>query len=542
MYIRTTSRRNKDGSTVRYLALAHNVRDEKTGMPRAEVIHNLGREDRVDKEGLARLIRSISRFIEPEQALAAKGSDELAFIRSRPMGAAWLLDGLWKRLRIDATLSSMLEKRSYQSDVERIIFALVANRAINPGSKRAAAQWVQEDTHLPDMEEGPGLHSYYRAMDFLLEAEEDIQREVFFSVANLLNLEVDLIFLDTTSTYFEKADTDDLGKYGHSKDNRDDRPQTVIALAVTAEGIPVRSWTFPGNTADQSIIEKVKKEMGQWRLGRLIRCLDRGFTSKDNKRYLTRGGDHYIVGEKLRVGEKAAAALSRAGRYQIVKAGLKVKEIMLEDERYILCHSEETAQKDRLTRERNLERLETELAQLKQLKGAPHKKGACVLRAHQTLGRYLKQNKDGRLRINRSKVKQEEKLDGKYLLSTSDRSLSAADVALGWKKLSEVERAFRDLKQTLEVRPIYHRKEERIRAHVILCWLALVLIRIAETETGKTWRLIKAEMERIHLGTFIGKAGRIQQRTEITPVQRSIFTALKLKEPPLIFDLQSENL
>ncbi len=542
MYIRTTSRRNKDGSVVRYLALAHNVRDEKTGMPKAEVIHNLGREDTIDKEGLARLIHSISRFIEPEQALAAKGSDELAFIRSKPMGAAWLLDGLWKRLRIDETLSSMLEKRSYQLDVERIIFALVANRTINPVSKRAAAMWAEEDAHLPDMQEGVGVHNYYRAMDFLLEAEGDIQREVFFSVANLLNLEVDLIFLDTTSTYFETADTDELRKYGHSKDNRDDRPQTVIALAVTKEGIPVRSWTFPGNTADQSIVEKVKKEMGEWRLGRLIWCCDRGFTSKDNKRYLMRGGDHYIVGEKLRAGEKAATALSRAGRYQIVKEGLKVKEIMVEGERYILCHSEETAQKDRSTRERNLSRLETELAQLKQLRGTPHKKGACVLRAHQTLGRYLKQNKDGRLRINRSKVKQEEKLDGKYLLSTSDHSLPAADVALGWKKLSEVERAFRDLKQTLEVRPIYHRKEERIRAHVILCWLALLLIRIAETETGKTWRLIRGEMERIHLGTFIGKAGRIQQRTEITPAQRSIFTALKLKEPPLIFDLKPEKL
>jgi len=542
MYIRVTTRRNQDGSSIRYLALAHNVRDEKTGTPKAQVIHNLGREDSIDKEALSRLIRSISRFVEPEQALAARGSDELAFIRSRPMGATWLLDGLWRRLGIEGTLLAMLEKRSYQAQVERILFALVANRAVAPGSKRAAAAWAEEDTVLPDMEKGAGLHNYYRAMDFLLSCQEDIQREVFFCVANLFNLEVDLIFLDTTSTYFETDDTDDLRKYGHSKDHRDDRPQTVIALAVTKDGIPVRCWSFPGNVADQSIVEKVKKEMGDWRLGRLVWCLDRGFSSKENKRYLTRGGDHYIVGEKLRTGDKAKAALARAGRYQVVKQGLKVKEITVEGARYVLCHSEETAQKDRLTRERHLGRLAVELSELKQLKGAPHKKGACVLRAHQSLGRYLKQNKDGRLKINRSKVKEEEKLDGKYLLSTSDTHLSAADVALGWKRLSEVERAFRDLKQTLELRPIYHRKEERIRAHVTLCWLALLLIRIAETETAKTWRFIRGETERIHLGTFVGKAGRIEQRTEITPGQKAIFNSLHLKEPPLFFDLTPKNL
>lgn len=540
MYIRTTTRRNRDGSEVRYLALAHNVRDPSTGMPKAEVIHNLGREDAIDREALARLVRSISRFLEPAQAALSGASEGLSLIESRPLGATWLLDRLWRRLDIDKTLRVMLAKRRYQAQVERVIFTLVANRALKPGSKRAAAAWVSGVT-VPELD-SLELQHCYRAMDFLLEAEDEIQKEVFFSVASLLNLEVDIIFLDTTSTYFETEEEDELRRYGHSKDGRADRPQAVVALAVTRDGIPVKCWTFAGNTADASIVRQVKDELGAWRLGRLIWCVDRGFTSKENLRYLTRAGDHYIAGERLRSGQSATtSALSRAGRYSSVRPGLKVKEIAVGGRRYVLCLSEETAGKDKATRERHLMRLEAELAQVRQLKGRPHTRAACALRSHPTLGRYVRQNKDGRLKIDRAKVRAEEKLDGKYLLSTSDSNLSAAEIALGWKQLSEVERAFRDLKHTLEIRPIYHRKEDRIRAHVLLCWLALLLIRVAETETTKTWRFLRGEMDRMHLVTLIGSAGRIKQRTDITTAQRGILRTLGVKEPPLFLDLTPEK-
>ena len=131
----------------------------------------------------------------------------------------------------------------------------------------------------------------------------------------------------------------------------------------------------------------------------------------------------------------------------------------------------------------------------------------------------------------------EARLDGKFLLRTSDPSLSAAEVALGYKQLLEVERAWRDMKTTLELRPVYHRKEERIRAHVLLCWLALLLVRIAENETGQTWRSLRFELEKLHLGRFSGAAGEIAQRTEITARQAAIFKALAVAEPPRFFDL-----
>ena len=154
------------------------------------------------------------------------------------------------------------------------------------------------------------------------------------------------------------------------------------------------------------------------------------------------------------------------------------------------------------------------------------------------MGRYIRQTKTGKLRINLAKVQEEEALDGKFLLSTSDDSLSAEDVALGYKQLAEVERAFRALKTTLDLRPLYHRKEERIRAHVLLCYLALLLVRIAERETGETWDKIRSIMERMHLGEFSSKDGRVFQRTELTPDQSNILNRLKIVTPPAVYDVR----
>jgi transposase len=514
------------------------VRNEK-GQAQANVVYSFGREDQLDREALARLVKSIARFLEPGEAPEASAG--LSFISSKPYGAAYLLDCLWHRLDIGETLKGLLKDRRFAVDVERVIFALVANRALAPTSKRAATAWVEHDAVIDRLGSLSDDHAY-RAMDFLLEADDAIQREVFFSAADLLNLEVDLLFFDTTSTYFETEEEDDFRMYGHSKDRREDRPQVVVGLAVTREGIPVRAWTFQGNTADMSVIQKVKDDLRQWRLNRVIWCLDRGFTSEENLRYLTRAGGGYIAGEKLRSGTPLTeAALSRAGRFSVVKDNLKVKEITVGDgerrRRYVLCVNPAEAERDRLQREETIARLEEELAALKQLKGKPHKKAACELRAHKSLGRYLKQKSDGTLAIAKAKIKAEAKLDGKFLLSTSDDTLSAEDIALGYKQLAEVERGFRDLKHTLELRPIYHRKEERIRAHVTLCFLALLCIRVAEMEAKKTWRAIKSELNRMHLGAFAGPTGKVLKRTEMTPAQRDIFAALSIKEPPLFIEI-----
>lgn len=528
---------------VRYIQLAHNEWDSKAGYSKVKILFNLGREEQVDRAGLKRLVSSINRFLGPEEILAARAETDagLRFVGSRPIGGTWFLHGLWQRLGIDKVLNGFARGREFRHCVERAIFAMVANRALAPASKLGVEEWVAHDTYIPNLAEVP-VHKLYRAMDFLLEADEALQYQVFGQVSHLFNMEVDLLYFDTTSTYFEIENEDDFRKNGLSKDHRPDLPQAVIGLAVTREGIPVRCWVWPGNTADMSVLEQVKDDLVGWKLGRVITVLDRGFSSEANLRYLQRAGGHYIVGEKLRSGkDKTKEALSRPGRYQRVRDNLEVKEIIIGDGqarvRYVLVRNPQEAAKDKAKRDGIISRIEQELQAIGDLNGAPHTKAVCSLIAHPSYGRYLKTNQKGQPTLNRAKIKAEEKLDGKYLLRTSDDTITTEDVALGYKQLLEVEDAFRTLKTTLELRPVYHRLEGRIRSHVLLCWLALLLIRCAEVETKHTWRRMRRELQRMHLGEFQTADGRVMQTTEPTPLLKQLFRAVKVPQPPRILDI-----
>src|SRR5487761_1255056 len=507
MYLRTISRHNKDGSSVRYLQLAHNVWDPVAKQARATVLYSFGREDEIDREALARLARSLTRLFEPSEALAISAALELRFQESRPLGGAWVLDQLWHRLGIDASLRRLLTARKFDARIERVLFALVANRALEPLSKLAATQWVSERVAIAGLESLDD-DTCYRAMDWLLEVETELVEAVYWATADLLDLEVDPLFFDTTSTYFETDAGDTVTDpqsgetqvgfrtWGHSKDHRPDLPQVVIGMAVTRTGIPIRVWTWPGNTSDSALIRQVRDDLRQWKLSRVVWVADRGFTSAENRRYLQRAGGHYILGEKLRGGSaEAEAVLARPGRYHTVAGNLRVKEVVVDDgtmrDRFVICHNPEQAERE-----------------------------------------WLRVTAGGRLRIDQAAIRVEERLDGKFLLRTSDPSLSAEDVALGYKQLLQVERGWRDMKSTLDLRPVFHRKEERIRAHVLLCWLALLLIRLAETGTGESWRNVRHEMDRMHLVTRRSEAGEIAERTITTPGQQRILTALGMAEPP----------
>ena len=539
---------------VRYVQLAHNRRVE--GTTQAEVLVNLGREDRLDVDGLRRLVGSIDRYLGQDDSgdVARVAGDGLSVLESRPAGTAWLLDGLWRKLGVDRALAGVLGARRFTTDVERVLFALVANRAIDPMSKLAASEWAGADAAIPGLE-SMDEDQAYRAMDLLVaaDAEARVQEAVFFSVADLLNLEVDLLFFDTTSTYFETEDEDDFRRHGKSKDSRDDLPQIVIGLAVTREGIPVRVWCWPGNTSDQAILPEVKDGLRGWRLGRVVTVVDRGFSSAANLEYLRRAGGHWIAGERMRDGSPAAKeALSRQGRYQSVRDNLRVKEVQLASTpgvRWIVCHNPVEARRDEARRDEALARLEAELEHIRTARSrtakraakknakaceTAHAKAECALREHPTLSRWLRQLPSGRLVIDRARVAAEERLDGKYLLSTSDPDLSAEDTALGYKNLLEAERGFRDLKSTLELRPVFHRIEPRIRAHVLLCWLALLLVRVAERRCETSWRRIATELGRVHAVTLAGSAGTVVQTTPPSPAASGFLEACGVSPPPRI--------
>ena len=564
MYLRETKRRNADGSTVSYLALAQNERDPETGVPRARIIHRFGRADQVDREALARLVRSISRFLDPGAAVAATTSGEVSLRDSRSMGSPWLADRLWERLAIgQAILAQAGGRRLEAQAVERAIFAMVTNRlSVKPLSKLAGCAWVAERAFIEGLAEVSD-DACYRAMDFLHAALPELQERVFFQVATLLDLEVDLLFFDTTSTYWEserlpdelqedEVELDDdeerpLFEQGrrryskNSKDHRPDLPQVVVGMAVTRKGIPVRVWTFPGDASDQVIIRKVRDDLRGWNLARVIWVLDRGFGSKRNRRYLQGAGGHYIVGEKLRSDSKEAkAALARQGRYHVVAGNLRVKQVRIDDgvsrDRFVICHNPERAERDKAVREQILARLREEIAGSDRLPPGKRRELYGALATKPAYRRFLRQTPSGKLRIDRSAVARERKLDGKFLLRSSDESLSPADLAEGYKALYEAERGWRDLKHTIDLRPAYHRRADRIEAHVQLCWLALLLLRVAETETGDTWRNIRNQLDRMHLVTLATSEGTVSQRTELTPGQRRILKALQLPEPPRFYD------
>jgi transposase len=553
MYLRRTERRTKDRA-VGYLQLAHNEWDPVAKQSKVRVLYSFGREDQLDRAAIVRLIGSLQRALEPDQALAVAAAPGLRFVESRPMGGAWALEGLWRALKIDRTLGRLLEGRRLDRRAERVLFAMVANRALEPLSKLAASKWVSERAWIDGLAE-LDEDTCYRAMDWLLEVEDELAEQVYFETADLLNLEVDLLFFDTTSTYFEKETpdqpvTDENGKqiapafrtYGHSKDHRPDLPQVVIGMAVTRTGIPIRVWCWPGNSSDQELIRQVKDDLRAWKLARVVWVGDRGFQSAENRRYLQRAGGHYIFGEKLRGNDKEAnTALARQGRYHTVAENLRVKEVIIDDgtmrDRFVICHNPEEAKRDQAVRDQLIAQLSEAIADSDKLTAAERQRLLGHLQAKRGYKRFLRTTKGGLLRIDRAAVTAEGHLDGKFLLRTSDPTLSVEDIALGYKQLLEIERAWRDVKTTLDLRPVHHRKEDRIRAHVLLCWLALLLIRIAENHTDDTWRNLRDELERMHVGTFAGPAGESRQRTELTAKQQHILRALGVEQPPLFLQL-----
>ena len=575
MYLRTIQRKNKDGSAVRYVQLAHNIWDPVKRQSTAQVVHSFGREDQLDRAGLERLAASINRYLgidQPTEVGRLDRDDErpggLRPVASRPAGGGWLLDGIWRQLEIDKSIKELTTGRRVDASVERVLFMLVANRALAPAdhkSKLSSLIWAKS-VQLPGVGElGDDPNVCYRAMDFLLEVEDTLAESVYWATADLLDLEVDLLLFDTTSTYFEIEDEDPapdpeddyevavdsnansesdeaaptagFRSRGKSKDARPDLPQIVVGMAVTRTGVPIRVWCWPGNTGDSPLIRQVKKDLKAWKLGRVVWVADRGFTSQTNRRYLQRGGGHYIMGEKLRSGSKdAQAALKRQGRYKTVAGNLQVKQVILDDgtmrDRFVICRNPDEAERDATVRGQIVEQLETAIDGSDSLSKRKRAELAGALRTRPAYNRFLRVTKTGLLRIDRAAITADAKLDGKFLLRTSDPTLSVEDIALGYKQLLQVERGWRDLKLYLDLRPIRHQLEDRIRAHVLLCWLALLVTRIAENACGDTWRNLRHELGQLAAIEHAGNAGHLVETTQPTGRHEQIFDAVGIKAPP----------
>jgi transposase len=553
MYLRTTKRRNADGSEVRYYQLAENIWDPERACAVAKVVYSFGRADGLDLESLRRLADSILRVCGEERArvdaTAGSVADDLKVRDVWPFGGAYVLEQLWRELGIDAVLAQCADVKRTRQPFERALFAMVANRALAPYSKLYCwEQWLRDEVFLPSAHELE-LQHLYRAMDFLEENKGDVEKEVYFRMADLMNADVDVIFYDTTSLHFEIDDEDDqarerdgrtyppLRKRGYSKNGRGDASQIVVGMAVTRDGLPVRSWVFPGHTADVATVEQVKKDLAGWRLGRCIFVGDAGTNSEDNRRTLALGGGKYILGAKMRAGDEVTTdVLARAGRYHDVDEHLRVKEVFVGDgarrRRYVVAHNPAEEKRQRAHREELLADLEAELETLRQRGDGKHSKRAMGLMMSSRFGRYLRQA-DGKLRIDRAAVEEEARYDGKWVMTSNDDTLTAADLALGYKQLLRVEQCWRQLKG-LRMRPVFHYRPWRIQAHVTLSVLALLLERIVEIRSGDTWRNVAAQLATIKVIEYDRGAARVQQTTELRPEVVTLLGKLRIPLPPRI--------
>ncbi|MGH8305796.1 MAG: IS1634 family transposase [Steroidobacteraceae bacterium] len=539
MYLRETRQKLADGRVLTHLQIAESVWDPSKRQSQIRILYNCGRaDDALVAERLRRLARSILRRCAPEEIVAA--NPDWQVVNAWDYGDLYVLEQLWRGLGIPEVIAEVLDKRKFDFDVERALFAMVANRALAPASKLYCyEQWLKEEIHLEGAA-GLSLQHLYRAMDFLEAHKEAIEKALYFRMADLLNLDVEIIFYDTTSLHFE-IDAPDQGsgpneevhgsqaaggktypalrKRGHSKNGRFDAPQIVVGLAVTREGFPVRHWIFPGNTVDVTTVAKVKEDLKGWKLSRCVFVGDAGMVSAANLSTLARGGGKYIVCMPIHHGgEVARRVVTRPGRYQKIAYNLEVKEVTVGEgerrRRYVVCYNPEEAERQRRHRGQVLDELAAEIDSLAEQQGKTHTKRVCELRASDRYGRYVRLTKTGQPRIDAARLAALEKLDGKFVVHSNDDTLSAADLALGYKQLQRVEVAWRSLKSGLKLRPVYHWAPHRIHAHVALTVLSLLLERIAEHACGDTWRNVRDDLKRIKLAQLLSPNGTVWQVTE----------------------------
>lgn len=554
MYLRITERRNRDGSTVAYYALAESVWNAAAKRPEARVVHNFGRADQVDRAALQRLVNSINRVLDAGEGTIAAGRQNIPEIdidKVFEFGVVLTARTLWEELGIGEAIRGCAVRAALTAPHEMALFAMAANRLEDPSSKLACAErWLPDSAWLPEAA-GIAVDQLYRALDFLAVWSEEIERAVFLKTADLFRLDVDLIFYDTTTAYFEIDEPDEdeqefagrlyapLRRRGHSKEGRDNQPQVIIALAVTRDGMPVRSWVLPGDTADVTTVTRIKEDLRAWRLGRCLFVGDAGMYSADNLAALSRGLGRYILAVPMRkVKDIEIDVLTRPGRYKQVADNLQIKEVWVGDgerrRRYVLCLNPDEADRERQRRAQLLRELDAELTLLDQ-REEDHPKAACALMASRRFGRYLSADWRGRPQLDLAKIKSAEKFDGKFVVISNDDTLSAEDIALGYKGGWIIESCFRRMKQTgLEVRPMFHWTPRRIEAHVKLCLLALQIQRAAELRCRQPWARIAHTLTQLKAVRYRSESRTIVQRTKVTSELAEILKNLAISTPKQI--------
>jgi len=518
MFIKRTKAKS-GGKTYTYIQLVESI--WRDGRPRHRVGANLGREDLLDPRQVDRLIASLAPY---GRAQVAKAED-VEILGAREYGTVYVLSHLWSRLGLGELFRDLAARRRLGFDVEAGVRAIVFSRVVDPCSERATIRWLDR-VYAPDLE-ALELHQLYRTLDFVYEVLDDVQVGLLERVTARLVSDLRLVLFDTTSVYFEGDGPPGLARFGYSRDKRSDRPQVVLGLFVTPEGYPLFHVVFPGNTSDVSAFRQAMDELrSRLPVGEVIVVVDRGMVSEANLAALRSAGVGYIAGIRMRH-LTTREVLSRAGRYHVVDRNLQVKEVRMPgDERYVVCYNPEEELRDREEREAMVAYLRAELS-----------KGVGSLLRNGVARRYLT-IRGAKVELNESRIREDARYDGKWVLTTNT-ALSPEELALSYKGLWKVEDAFRTIKNPLEARPIYHWKDERVRAHLSLCVLAYLLERVIDValekaDVGITAQTAIEELSQIRAcETAIGR-GRWVTTTTLTDRQRAILNALGVPTPERI--------
>ncbi|MCS7240785.1 MAG: IS1634 family transposase [Candidatus Bipolaricaulota bacterium] len=527
MYIRVKRFANKDGSVREYLYIVKAVREG--GKVRQKVVAYLGRVDELQKEGTVdALLEGLVRYAQEKEVIDT--AQDLFCESAKEYGPLLVFRKLWRDLGLEAFLTRYVAERGYEFPVVDAMFAMVVNRLLAPCSKLSVFHWIEEveEPAFRDL----ALHHFYRAMDVLYANKERLEEDLFRKNWDLFSQEVDLAFFDTTTVSFQGEGPEGLAEYGYSRARRPDLRQIVVAVVMTKGGFPIAHEIFPGSTSDlrafPAVIRRVKE---RFRLGRVIVVSDRGTVSEENLGLLEELGLPYIVGVRMRKAKEVAEeVLSWPGRYQEVAKNLKVKEVHREDKRYIVCLNEEEAERDRKAREETVALLEEKLAR-EGIKGFVGNKG---------YRRFLKV-REATVEIDEEKLREEARYDGKYVLLTNTE-LPAAEVALAYKGLWQVEQAFRELKDQLEVEPVYHWTEPRVRAHVAICFLAFLLEvelrkRLEKLGVEASFREVLRDLRRVKAVELRVKERMYRVRTELQGQAYSAFQAAGIAPPKRVVSL-----
>jgi transposase len=532
MYLKEVSQKNKDGTLRTYLQLVQSRR--VNGKPRQVLLVNLGRVDGDDgKEKIDKLTQAL---VEASTRLALfDAGRDLQADWSKEYGPVLIFKRLWEELGFKKVLGAEFEDVQTQFDLREAIFNMVLNRLTQPSSKRQLNLWEEDIYSVQPF----SLQHYYRAMDYLIEHKDKMEEGIFYQMKDLLNQEVDMVLFDTTSlVYFGEGDeAEKLLERGFSKDRRSDLKQIIVGVLMSKEGIPLGHEVFAGNTNDvtcfRHIIDKVKD---RFQIGKVILVGDRGMITKKNVEYLEEKKYEYILSFRMRTlpKEERSHVLSKADLKTMRKLHLQFKEVTLNGKRLIVCYNAERAETDKKTREEILERIREKITNGNILSVVDN----------QSYKRFLK-IEGKKPEIDKEKVERDEQYDGVFVL-TSNTKLKPLEVVEYYKGLWQVEMALRQLKSELEMEPIYHWKDRRIQAHVMICFMALILRsvfykKLTLHEKEVSWTQLMHDLKSLKAIGLKIKNSEVILRTELKAGANTAFRALGMRPPNRILSQQPLN-